>query len=284
MKKCMKRKIFLFFACSVFIAAVLTAIIAPLCYAQAGTERDGKEVNEYEISVPFEVDIDSLYAKDEEEQPVKPEYEDIASKFLTMDALIRNEFNGAFMDVLESDFSKVYVKLAEYFNYGIMYDVVYTIDPDTDAAAYQTAGRNPLEKKIALNPNYFKANRNDFGVLTHELTHTVQEYRDARYSAPNTSEGGNWITEGITDWSRYTFDRYPFSLPSYSASQSYTDSYRVTARFFLWIDQNIDDTFLEQFNEGLKCEVYTSKLFTKITGKTLDELWSLYAASDHRVV
>lgn len=275
-----KRKALISSLCVVAAALLLTAAV-PICYGQAGTADYGA-ASEYQVSVPFEVDEESLY-ETEEEEAQKPEYEDIASKFLTMDSLVINGFSDSFVDVLREDFSIVYPQLAEYFNYGIMYDVVYTTDANTDAAAYQTAGRNPLEKKIALNPNYFRTNRSDFGVLTHELTHTVQEYRDAKYSAPNTANGGNWITEGITDWSRYTFDRYPFALPSYSSSQSYTDSYRVTARFFLWLDQNVDDTFLEQFNEGLKCEAYTSQLFTKITGMTLDELWELYAQSDHEV-
>ncbi len=228
-------------------------------------------------TVPFEVPV-----TEEEKKPQKPAYEDLAAKFLTMDQAVTEAYPANMVKNLERNFSRVYATLADYFNYGVMYDIVYTIDEQT-SAAYQTGGRTPLEKKIAMNASYFRANPGDLGALTHELTHALQSYKDSKYGAANSANGGSWLTEGVADFSRYTFDLTSFSLPAYSSSQKYTDSYRVTARFYLWLNKNVDPTFMEQFNEGLKCEAYTSGLFVKITGKTVDELWQMYAESDHAI-
>ncbi len=262
-----KAKILLFF----LTALLLTGVLVFFCYASA--DSSAPALTE---TIPFEVTT----AEDTVVTVEKPEYEDLSSRFLTMEKVVVEAFPESMVTALSNNFSRVYATLAEYFNYGVMYDIVYTIDEQT-SAAYQTGGRNDLEKKIAMNASYFRTNRNDLGALTHELTHAMQSYKDSKYGAANSANGGSWLTEGVADFGRYTFDLSSFSLPNYSADQKYTDSYRVTARFFLWLNQNVDSTFLEQFNEGLKCEAYTAQLFVKITGKTVDELWQMYAESDH---
>lgn len=234
---------------------------------------EGK-TKEYTVTVPFEV-VEDAPAK-------KPDYENLADRFLTIEQPVKDEFTPAMVNTLIKNFSRVYPTLAEKFNHGVMFNIVYTL-ADQESAAYETAGRNAWERMIAMNPSYFMKNRNDLGALTHELTHAMQVYKDARYGAPNTAEGGSWITEGIADWSRYNYDFQRFDLPAYSSSQKYTDSYRITARFFAWVDLNVDTTFMDQFNEALRTERYTSKLFEKVTGHSLEELWAMYAESDHAV-
>lgn len=256
-------------------ALLLLSLLVVFAFAAHADAPTGKaEEAVYTETVPFEVVEDPA--------PAKPAYEDLASRFLTIEQDVIDKFTPTMVNTLIRNFSRVYPTLAETFNHGVMYNIVYKLD-EQNSAAYETGGRNAWERIIAMNPDYFMQNRGDLGALTHELTHAMQVYTDSRYGAANTAEGGSWITEGIADWSRFNFDFQIFSLPSYESNQSYTDSYRVTARFFAWVDLNVDTTFMEQFNEALRCERYTSQFFKRITGKTLDELWQLYAASDHRV-
>lgn len=261
-----------------FMAILLLAASLTVVSLAAGKE---EETPVYTETVPFEVP-EEKQEEDNIDPPQKPAYEDLASRFLTVEPVVDETMPANMVTQLKRNFSRVYATLAENFNYGVMYDVVYSAAPQ-DSAAYQVPGSNSLEKLIVMNADYFKANRTDLGTLTHELTHALQSYVDAKYTLPASAHGGTWITEGIADVGRFFYDVSSFSLPDYTNTQKYTDAYRVTARFFVWLDQNVDSTFLEQLQEGLKCEAYTAQLFVKITGKTVDELWQMYVESDHRI-
>ncbi len=263
----MKKRLF------VIVSAVLLAALLLLSFSAFAEEEKLTE------TVPFEVTEDDLVI---EKKPSQKK-EDLTEKFLTIKPEVTTAFSTVLMRNIKTNFNNIYPVLAEKFNHGVMWDIIYTIDDNNDYAAYQIGGRTESEKIIAMNSKFFKQNPSDVSCLSHELTHAMQRYPDAKYGAASTANGGPWIMEGIADYSRYVYEPTPFDLPAFSKSQSYTDAYRVTARFFLWCDQNIDPTFLEQLNEGLRSEVYTQKLFVKITGKTIDELWQLYAESDHKI-
>ncbi|KAH7693931.1 hypothetical protein AAVH_39030, partial [Aphelenchoides avenae] len=59
-------------------------------------------------------------------------------------------------------------------------------------------------------------------------------------------------------------------------SQKYTDGYRVTARFFLWIEKKVKAGFVKAYNQALREEKYAT-FFQTFTGKTVDQLWAQYA-------
>ena len=268
----MKKRIVILIS-ALLLALLLAAILTVTVVAEE------QEAPKLTATVPFEVTPEDLVIKDE--TPVKaPTYEDLTKKFLSMKPIVNESFNTYKINRIIQNFNRIYPILAEKFNHGMMFDVVYDIDSETENVAYQMGGRTATEKYIAMNPKYFGT---DFSALSHELTHAMQVYVDAKYGAANNANGGSWLMEGIADYSRYIYEPTAFDLPAFSASQSYTDSYRVTARFFVWCNENIDPTFLEQLNEGLRCEPYTAKLFVKITGKTIDELWQMYAESDHKI-
>lgn len=264
----MKRFKYISLAAAVLLILVLTTVLF-LSYA-----------NEEKLTAtePFEV----VETTEKVTVPKKPKYEDLTGSFLNVSSDLKATFSPAFVTRLTTHFNQIYPVLAERWNYGIMYDVNYDIGELDGAAAYQMDTSNPLVMGIYLIPSHFKSNPNDVHTITHELTHALQVYRDAKYGPNNTVNGGHWLTEGIADVSRYSYDR-GFSLPSFASDQSYTQSYRYTARFFIWVNENVDDTFVEQFHEGLKCEPYTPRLFVKITGYTVDELWQMYADSDHKI-
>ncbi len=248
-----------------FTAIALTALLCLPVFSCDSTTKEKVP----ESTVPFK-DVESSKS-----DKVKPE--DLASRFLIFSEQSQSKFGERMSKALITGFNYAYPNLVETWCHGLYKDVVYIPDPDT-GAAYATSGSHAMERKVGINYE-FLTSVNEVDAVTHELTHCCQEYVDGKYGDTPSAEGGNWIVEGMTDYSRYTFGIYPnsFALPGFSGNETYTDSYRVTARFFLWVNQNILPTFTEEFNEYLRAKAYTSSMFKDLTGYTLDELWQMYA-------
>jgi hypothetical protein len=101
--------------------------------------------------------------------------------------------------------------------------------------------------------------------------HIVQSY-------PPGNPG--WLVEGIADYARYKYGinnkAAGWQLPKYSSSQSYKDSYRVTARFLVWITQNYEKDIVVKLDKTMRGGIYNSFTWKKYTGKSVEELWSEY--------
>jgi hypothetical protein len=112
----------------------------------------------------------------------------------------------------------------------------------------------------------------DIDVVTHEVMHIVQN--DGR------STGPGWPTEGIADYVRYKFGidnaGSKWTLPAYKSSQSYKNSYRITAQFFDWLENNGHAGIVKKLDAQLRDHTYTQHTWKDLTGKTLDELWDDY--------
>jgi len=102
--------------------------------------------------------------------------------------------------------------------------------------------------------------------------HIVQDY--------GQSTGPGWLTEGIADYARNKFGvnnaAANWSLPVYNPAQNYTDAYRVTARFLLWIEKKVQPGVVKDFDQQLRLHKFTDARWKKETGKTLGELWKSY--------
>lgn len=124
---------------------------------------------------------------------------------------------------------------------------------------------------ITVNAEWIRSNPQDIALLTHELTHVAQGY-------PRYDEETVWLTEGIADYSRYLFgpNDESWSLPEVSEGQHYTDSYRVAARFLLWLEKHQRDTIVDDLHRRLQAGTYSPDDFAHFTGKTLDQLWDEY--------
>nr|GFC13898.1 hypothetical protein [Tanacetum cinerariifolium] len=98
---------------------------------------------------------------------------------------------------------------------------------------------------------------------------------------PNGS-GPGWLTEGIADYARYVYgvnnQAGNWKLPDYKAGQSYTNSYRIMARFLVWLDQHGYPKLVNQLDDAARTRTYTPEIWKQKTGKTLDELWAAYTA------
>lgn len=237
-----------------------------------------------EITVPFpDVDLPN-------EEQTKDEPEVLSDRFLNFpkqyQKLLRSGKRNFSPERLYENFDTVYSTLCEAWNHGVFKDVDYKVDAESSGVADTRGTGNQYRSLITMYAKYYASqNYMEADSITHELTHVCQIGYNTGYGGEDTDDNGSWIVEGMTDYSRYTYGQFPegFALPAYSASQSYTDSYRVTARFFVWVEENICPTLTEQLNEALRTERYNSEIFRRITGYTLRELWNQYAADNGRI-
>jgi len=163
-------------------------------------------------------------------------------------------------------FFTVYPLEVERFNKNSLTRIVFFIDTAYDGVAATGGG------VARYSPAYLKTHAQDVDVVTHEVMHVVQAYH-------NYDPG--WLTEGIADYVRYVYGvnnkNGGWKLPEYQAGQSYQNAYRVTARFLLWVEKNKYTKIVDDMDKAMREGTYTPALWTKLTGKTVDDLWSEYA-------
>lgn len=189
--------------------------------------------------------------------------------FLNKDSAFQNDDKNLKRRMVKA-FFKVYPKEAKAYNKETAKKVVFIIDPDYEGVA-ATSGAI-----VRYDPEYMLKFPEDIDVVTHEVFHIVQAYG---YNA-----GAGWLTEGITDYIRYKYGvnntAANWTLPDYTSSQSYTNSYRVTARFLVWLEKNGYPNIVKDLDASLRAQTYkTAETWSALTGKTVDELWKVYGES-----
>lgn len=176
-------------------------------------------------------------------------------------------FDTAEMNRMVDVFFTVYPKEAKAFNRKTNKKVYFLIDTSYHGVAATWADT------VHFDPAWLIKKPEDIDVVTHEVMHIVQNYPD--------STGPGWITEGIADYARYKFgvnnDAAGWKLTPYSSKQNYGNAYRVTARFFVWIEQTKHVKLVKRLDKAMRYLQYTPYLFKKITGETVDELWLDYS-------
>jgi hypothetical protein len=122
---------------------------------------------------------------------------------------------------------------------------------------------------IVIAGSWIKKHPDDFGMVVHELTHVIQDYRH---------DGPGWLVEGLADYVRfYHFE--PQKKLTLGRRASYRKGYRTAAMFLAWIEKTHDKAIIRQVNQALRQGKYTDELFKTWTSKTLDELWDAFVAS-----
>lgn len=179
------------------------------------------------------------------------------------------DFDTAVGRRLIDAFFQVYPREAARYNKKATKKVGFVIDPGYEGVA-ATSG-----DVIVFNPAWFRAHPGDIDVVTHEAMHVVQAYPE--------DAGPGWVTEGIADYVRYVFGvdnaGAKWALPAFKPKQHYTQSYRITARFFVWVEKKRNKDFVKKLDAAMRGKKYTDKIWKKLTGSTLDELWKEYAAN-----
>lgn len=139
-----------------------------------------------------------------------------------------------------------------------------------------TANAKWIKQELARGPQ-----NEAVGALIHEAVHVVQQYGHVR----GGQRDPGWLTEGIADYIRWwKFEPASARTPVRPVKRdgtpaSYTDSYRTTAAFLEFIAKNYDHEIVVKLNAAGRNSTYSTDLWKKYTGKTLDELWTEFAAT-----
>ncbi len=167
---------------------------------------------------------------------------------------------------------KVYPKLTKKYALNPkehLKKVTLEFDPSYTGVAYADNG------KIVVSTNWILTHPDDVALFTHELTHIAQAY-------PRYDDETWWVTEGIADYTRYVYGPHNGSwrLPEeVKETDNYNSGYRVTARFFLWLNQKKNHFAVDIINRKMQHNTFDINVFKEITGKTIDELWTEYRAN-----
>ncbi|HEX5553174.1 MAG TPA: basic secretory protein-like protein [Chitinophagaceae bacterium] len=174
-------------------------------------------------------------------------------------------FDTSIREKLVRTFFIVYPKEARRFNKKVPKSIVFSMD-----TAYHGVAATGHDK-TTFSAAYYHKHPHDIDVVTHEVMHIVQGY--PHYHPV-------WLVEGIADYARYVYGVHNktagWILYDYSDKQSYKNSYRICARFLVWLSKNVDKKIVDQLDSSLRDDTYTSGTWKKLTGKTVDELWAAY--------
>ena len=194
----------------------------------------------------------------------------ITQKGYTLIYINKDEkFSEQIGEQLKNTFFEVYPDMAKEYNKKTAKKVTFVIDPAYDGVAATSSA------KVVFNPRWFDRSPGDIDVVTHEVMHIVQDY--------GRTPGPWWVTEGIADYVRYKYGvnnaAAGWSLPDVTNKQNYDNSYRITARFFVWIEQNKNKNFIKKMDQVMRKHTYQDDVWVKLTGKSPAELWDEYKAN-----
>jgi len=160
----------------------------------------------------------------------------------------------------------VYPKLAKEYNPNTLKAVTFFVDTAYKGVAATSNG------KVTYSSIWMVKHPEDIDVVTHEVMHIVQDY--------GRSVGPGWLTEGIADFARSKFGidnaGAKWALPELKPEHTYKNSYRITARFFTWIEKKVKPGTIKAVDASLRDHNYTPDIWAKLTGKDLDGLWADY--------
>ncbi|CAF0937673.1 unnamed protein product [Adineta steineri] len=171
-------------------------------------------------------------------------------------------------------FNKVYPKMRERFNKEATKNVTLIVDSELNETAHTSlfyCHYFSVNETIKIHSAYFKETPLDTDTITHELMHVLQS------SYPNFEL--RWLIEGLADYARWKYgcDTHQEKLTNFESKHNYTDSYKVTARFLVWLETKVNDKVVDRLNEGLQKNQYQNgTLWKEITQKSVDDLWSEY--------
>jgi hypothetical protein len=179
------------------------------------------------------------------------------------------DFNEEINAKLINTFFKVYPTLVKTYNKKSPHLVTFVIDPEYDGIAATSNDR------VVFSTKYMTRHPGDIDIVTHEVMHIVQAYG-------RKSGMPGWLTEGIADYVRYAYgvdnSGAGWKLPDFSEKQNYQNSYRITARFFAWLEQSGYKGIVKKLDRAGRDKTYENgAIWKKLTGKTIDELWTDYS-------
>ena len=180
------------------------------------------------------------------------------------DSLFTDAYKQRFIDM----YFLQYPKLIQKYNKNSVKKITFSIDKNYKGVAETDNGI------IKFNPAWFAKNPEDLDVITHELMHIVQNYKDEKIPG--------WLIEGIADYVRATEgvnnEKAGWKLPDLKSGNNFDNSYRITARFFIWLTQNFNKDLIIRLDNNARNNNYTPEFWKKNTEKNIEELWDIYKA------
>lgn len=143
-------------------------------------------------------------------------------------------------------------------------EVTLYFDPAMKGVAHAANG------KITISAAFVRDHSDDWGMVVHELTHVVQSY---------PSGGPGWLVEGIADYIRIAHFEPQAPRPRVTRLASYKDAYKTTAMFLEWCEKEHGAGLVVKLNAALRKGEYSDELWSKLTGRTVDELWRQFMES-----
>ncbi len=141
----------------------------------------------------------------------------------------------------------VYPNEVKRFNPNSLKKVTFRIDPD-----YKAVAETSYDGIATYNPEWMKSFPEDIDVVTHEVMHIVQSYK--------INNQPTWLSEGIADYVRYKYGinnvKGDWKMPDYAAGQSYLNSYRITARFLVWVEKNVNASIVDDMDKAMRDNTY----------------------------
>ena len=111
----------------------------------------------------------------------------------------------------------------------------------------------------------------DYGMVVHELTHVVQDYKGG---------GEFWLTEGIADYVRY--ERYEPGKQKWKLDpekSSYKQGYGIAGAFLAWLEKNKNPNIIRKLNAASRDRSYKREMFKELCGADVDTLWKEFLAA-----
>lgn len=109
-------------------------------------------------------------------------------------------------------------------------------------------------------------------MLSHEMTHAIQDY-------PAAPRDAGWLVEGIADYVRSWHYEPELDRPRLDPAKAhYGDGYGTSAAFLAWLVARHDRRTVLSLDAALRASKYQPELFETITGAELDELWLRFKA------
>lgn len=114
---------------------------------------------------------------------------------------------------------------------------------------------------------------NDYGMVVHELTHVVQDYK---------GKGDGWLTEGIADYVRHQYfekDGEKLAAKINPDKSSYKQAYTTAAAFLIWLEAKKDKDLVHKLSLASNDGSYHVGLFKQYCGSDVDALWKEFTDS-----
>jgi len=191
------------------------------------------------------------------------------------------KINAAVRHRLTELYFQIYPRLVNRFNRNAPRSINVFIDGQNKYPFWGLA----VDNKMIINA-YRLRNPSSFpryyDIFLHELAHLVQQY-----TTKNLADV-KWLGEALADYVRYKYGGSNvgagWPLPDYTKTQSYNDSYKVTARFLIWLEYKYNSSIIDQLDKGLRDVTYKqNSTWKELTGRSVEQLWLDYTENPNLI-